>query len=128
MDHGDTSGWVNASYPAARGATEGVGSQVVEALGLIPSSGTMEELGRLVVEARLGPGLQGRSVIVATGKPGETIGEITIDVLVSGDDSVRGERLVVFGQRSQDGSGFSPYDVESTVLCWRGADADGLCV
>jgi hypothetical protein len=43
------------------------------------------------------------------------------------DDSVLGQRLVVFAQPDEGGQSFTVRTVESTTLCRRGV-ADGLCV
>ena len=125
VDVGSTSGWVAATYLGAFGSTGDVTSDVIaRADGVRPEADTMDELAALVVSLRPG----GESVVVAPASPGTPIGDITVDVFEPGDDAIRGERLVVFGQRLDDDSPFSLYSVESTSICWRAADAAGLCV
>jgi hypothetical protein len=125
VDVGSSSGWVAARYLAALGSTGDVTSEVIaRADGVRPTADTMDGLATTVLSLR--PGTD--SVVVAAAWDATPIGEITVDVFTEGDDAIRGERLVVFGQRLDDDSPFSLYAVESTYLCWRGADAAGLCV
>ena len=87
----------------------------------------MLELGNIVADVFVPPdpeiGL--RIAVVAAPTVGD-LGEITLDVIGFGDDSVLGVRLVVFGTPG-DGAGFGLKSVELTQLCARGA-YDGLCV
>ena len=64
----------------------------------------------------------------------EALGEIMIDVLNIGDDSVLGFRLGIFADAGDDWMSENPgpftlRSVESTVLCYtsRGVTEDGLC-
>jgi uncharacterized protein YraI len=130
IDAGGVTGWSNARYLGAMGMTTDTTSDVVATLGSIPSAGTMEELAQIVVAARW-PELGGDDVVVVVDAGGVSgdIGEISLDVLpAEGDDSVRGERLVVFGQRDGGAGPFSLMAGEVTMICWRGADPSGLCV
>lgn len=118
-------GWVNAWYLAGAGLTEDRTSAVVERHGSIPMASSMEELTLIVLatfeDART-------NVTIATGEEG-VIAEHVVDVFPSeGDDSVRGYRLLIFGQRDGDSDPFSLYAVELRHLCWRGVDPGGLCV
>ena len=63
-------------------------------------------------------------VIVVAPTVGD-LGTVTYDVVGLGDDSVRGLRLLVFGEPVSDG--FSLKSVERTLLCGRGL-FEGLCV
>lgn len=120
-------GWVNAAYLAVEGTTEDATSSIVSQLGSVPAGDTIADLGAIVIDARAPSSAV--TVVVDAPVPGdELIGEMTIDVFVPHDDSVRGERLHVFGQRLGTSSDWSLYAVESTSLCWRDADAMGLCV
>ena len=56
------------------------------------------------------------------------LGEITLDVIGMGDDSILGERLHVFGDPDPGGESFTMRTVERTLLCARGVGDDGLCV
>ncbi len=124
---GQTQGWVDASTMARLGATADVTADVVADLGERPRAATMRALGRTVARARLdGLTEAGDDVIVVSAAPrvGD-VGEISLDVVDRADDSVVGERLVVFG--TPDGDGFVLRSVESTVFCARGVTGDGRC-
>jgi hypothetical protein len=125
---GDLGGWVNASYLGALGDTDDVASSVSERLGRIPSAQTMDELAAIVASVRSEGSTDARIVTVAAADDAGDFGEVTIDVFVDGDDAIRGERIVVFGQRIVEGGDFSLYAAESTPICWRGVDPSGLCV
>lgn len=126
LDVDGTTGWANYRFLSIPGQTDDITSQIRDAWGGDePAPETMEELGLLVAETRASQdGPESRIVIVVEATVGD-LGEITIDVLDLGDDSVAGERLVVFGEPI-DG-GFMLRTVERTILCDRGVD-DGLCV
>lgn len=127
VDAAGISGWVHASYLAAAGATTDVTSAVVEEVGEIPTAATMAELADIVI-GTLGTGDPSEVVVVAEATGDGPIADVTVDAFVWGDDAIRGLRLVVFGQTDATIDGYSLYSVEATHLCWRGADADGLCV
>jgi len=122
-----TKGWVNISFIAHLGVVDDVTSQVVQELGEIPEARTMEELGRLVAET-LASEEPPSSIVMVTAPTLGDLGEVTYDVIGLGDDAVRGLRLHVFGQPSDDGASFSLKSVESTTLCGRGVTEDGLCL
>lgn len=131
---GDLTGWSSAAYLAQLGATEDATSEVVEALGEFPVADTMVELGLAV--ARTMASQEPRSSVVVSGAPGLSgdLGQVTVDVVGIGDDSVRGFRLVVFAHPAQnwtpdDPGPFTLKSVERTVLCHshRGASDDGVC-
>ena len=118
-------GWVASSYLAAHGSTDDVTAAVVAANdGVWLSAVTMELLAVEVAQLR---GADRIVVVVAASDDG-THGEITIDAFMDFDDSIRGERLLIAGQTDDSTPGFGLHIVESTWLCWRGADPDGLCV
>jgi hypothetical protein len=123
---GDDRGWVDASSMARLGATTDVTAEVVEALGTDPGAPTMRALGRLVARARLGDEAEEQARVVLSGAPavGE-VGEVVFDIVGRADDSVAGERLVVFA--TPDGDGFVLSSVSSTTFCRRGVTADGRC-
>jgi len=125
LDVNGTAGWANYRLLSLLGQTDDITSQVRDAwAGDEPAPETMEELGQLVAETRASQEPESRIVIVVEATVGD-LGEITVDVLDLGDDSVAGERLVVFGE-PVDG-GFMLRTVERTILCDRGVDG-GLCV
>lgn len=117
-------GWVSSRHLAVAGATDDIASAIVEAnSGIRPTGETMNDL----ADAVLAVVSADEVVVVASETVSGDIGEITIDVFDVGDDAIRGRRLHIFGQRTGD-SGFGLYAVEATALCWRAADAAGLCV
>ena len=131
---GDLTGWSSASYLAQLGATDDATSEVVETLGELPVADTMVELGLAVAQTMASQ--EPRSSVVVSGAPGISgdLGQVTIDVVGIGDDSVRGFRLVVFAHPAEnwtpdDPGPFTLKSVERTVLCHshRGASADGVC-
>ena len=76
----------------------------------------------------------GRSAVSVAPIVFEALGEIMIDVLNIGDDSVLGFRLGIFADAGDDWMSENPgpftlRSVESTVLCYtsRGVTEDGLC-
>ena len=126
IESAGTCGWVNARFLAAQGSTTDITSLVVELGADLPAAASMEELARLVIGLRWGDGEQ--LVIVADAGP-DDLTDIAVDVLPEDmDDSVRGQRLRIFGQRDGGEGPYSLYGVEATSLCWRGADELGQCV
>ena len=132
---GDLTGWSSAAYLAQLGATEDATSQVVDALGELPVADTMAELGLAVAQTMASQAPQ--SSVVVSGAPGLAgdLGQVTVDVVGIGDDSVRGFRLVVFAHPAEnwtedDPGPFTLKSVERTVLCHshRGVSEEGLCL
>ena len=126
VDAGATTGWANVAYLAYLGATDDVTAEVTDQLGGSVSAETMVELGRAVAQTRASTEPPSTITVVDGPSVGD-LGEITIDVVGLGDDSVLGARLHVFGQPTEGGEGFVLRSVEQTDLCQRGA-SDGLCV
>lgn len=131
---GDLLGWASATYLAQAGGTDDATSEVVDTLGELPVADTMVELGLAVAQTMASQ--EPRSSVVVSGAPGLAgdLGQVTIDIVGIGDDSVRGFRLVVFAHPAenwtQDDPGpFTLKSVERTVLCHshRGASEEGLC-
>ena len=131
---GDLTGWSSATYLAQLGATEDATSQVVDALGEIPVADTMVELGLAVAQTMVSD--EPQSSVVVSGAPGLSgdLGQVTIDIVGIGDDSVRGFRLVIFAHPAEnwtedDPGPFTLKSVERTVLCHshRGVSEEGLC-
>jgi hypothetical protein len=125
VDYEASTGWVNLRYIAYLGAANDVTADVLARLGENPVAGDMLELGLLVAESLGSEDLQTSQVVSGAPTTGD-LGEVTIDVTGSEDDSVRGGRIHVFGQRVDDG--FSLHSVEVTPLCARGVDGDGHCI
>lgn len=131
---GDLRGWASGTYLAQAGGTDDATSEVVGTLGELPVADTMVELGLAVAQTMVSQ--EPQSSVVVSGAPGLSgdLGQVTIDIVGIGDDSVRGFRLVVFAHPAenwtQDDPGpFTLKSVERTVLCHshRGASAEGLC-
>ena len=132
---GDLTGWSSAAYLAQVGTTDDATAEVVEALGELPSADTMLDLGLAV--ARTMTSQEPPSRVVVSEAPGifEALGQMTVDVVGIGDDSVLGYRLTVFAQPAdddwtQDDPGpFALKSVERTLLCHshRGVSEEGLC-
>ena len=122
---GGTTGWASLSFLGYLGRTDDITADVVDALGGIPTAGTMEDLGMVVADTQASEEPPSDIVVVEAPTVGD-LGEITIDVVGLGDDALRGLRLHVFGQPTSDG--FSLKTVEVTLLCGRGVTADGLCL
>ena len=131
---GDLTGWSSATYLAQLGATEDATSEVVNALGEFPVADTMVELGLAVAQTMASQ--EPQSSVVVSGAPGLSgdLGQVTIDIVGIGDDSVRGFRLVIFahpaeGWTQDDPGPFTLKSVERTVLCHshRGVSEEGIC-
>jgi hypothetical protein len=125
VDYDGTQGWVNLRYIGYLGDTFDATADVVEDLGENPVAGDMLELGLLVAESLASEDLPTSQVVSGAPTVGD-LGEVTIDVTGSEDDSVRGSRIHVFGQTVAEG--FALHSVEVTPLCARGVDGDGFCI
>ena len=131
---GDLLGWASGTFLAPAGDTDDATAEVVDTLGELPMADTMVELGLAVAQTMASQ--EPRSSVVVSGAPGlfEDLGQVTIDVVGIGDDSVRGFRLVIFAHPAenwtQDDPGpFTLKSVERTVLCHshRGVSDGGAC-
>ena len=124
----ETVGWVSGEYVAPMGTTFDITPQVVAILGDSPSAETLTALGRLVANA-LAPDEPEPRVRISGAPVAGVVSGITMDVVGSPDDSVRGLRLRVFAQASEDGDGYTLRNVEGTLMCYteRGVSADGFC-
>lgn len=120
-------GWASSTYLAYLGETNDITSQIVENLGKIPEATTMEALGQVVADT-FEP-VERPLRVRMSGEPSVgDLGEVIYDVVGFADDSVRGLRLHVFGQPSEDGSRFSLKSVEAVSLCSRGVTDGGVCI
>ena len=125
IDLGGDRAWVNAQYLGALADTWDITSWLVDRAGAIPVSESMEDLVAQVVALRGG----GEATVISVGLSADgLLAEMAIDLFTASDDSVRGERLRVFGQRMAVGDPFGLHSVEATSICWRGVDQMGLCV
>ncbi len=131
---GDLRGWASGTFLAPAGSTEDTTAEVVDALGELPAADTMGELGLAVAQTMVSQ--EPPSSVVVSGAPGISgdLGQVTIDVVGIGDDSIRGFRLVIFAHPAEnwtedDPGPFTLKSVERTVLCHshRGVSEEGLC-
>lgn len=127
VTRGDVQGWVGSRFVSRLGVTDDITSQIVTSYGSIPSAETMLDLGMIVAGERASEEPPSRVVVSVAPTVGD-LGEITVDVVGLGDDSVEGERLHVFGQPLDSGDGFSLKAVEATVMCSRGVTESGFCL
>ena len=129
-------GWSSWAYLAPIGATHDATAEITAILGETPEADTLIELGVIVGEAMASDEPPSRVVVVTQPIVFEALGEVTVDVLNVGDDSLLGFRLLVFATpgaedwMSEDPGPFTLRTVERTILCYsaRGVTADGLCV
>ncbi|MCE2530707.1 MAG: hypothetical protein J4G11_12695 [Acidimicrobiia bacterium] len=128
-------GWSSAAYLAQLGTTDDVTAHIIEILGERPQADTMLDLGLIVADTVASDEPLSRIVVSVAPFVFEAIGEITIDVLNIGDDSVLGFRLDIFADAGDDWMSENPGPftlraVERTVLCYtsRGVTEDGLCL
>jgi hypothetical protein len=56
------------------------------------------------------------------------VSSITYDVVGFSDDAIKGYRLVIHATQAVDDGPYALHSVERTYICWRGVDADDLCV
>lgn len=126
----DTVGWVHSAFIDLVAGTTDITAEVRDA-DLPPTAASMRELAEQVVRARgLDEGYQlvwgprrvfgvsaeeQRRIVISDGPHVGDLGEITVDVIDTFDDSVAAERMTIFGQ--PDGDGFSLRSVERTLFC-----------
>ena len=129
-------GWTRAAHLAPAGLTDDLTAYLIDLLGERPEADTLAELALLVGEAMASVEPPSRVQVVTRPIVFEALGEVTVDVLNVGDDSLLGHRLLVFAVpadedwMSEDPGPFTLRTVERTILCHshRGVTADGLCV
>ena len=128
-------GWSSAAYLAQLGITDDATARIIEILGERPVADTMLGLGLIVAETMASDEPPSRIVVSVAPIVFEALGEMTVDVVNIGDDSVLGFRLYVFADAgedwmSEDPGPFTLRSVERTVLCYtsRGVTEDGPCV
>lgn len=126
VDTGDTTGWVHAAFIAHTAATEDITAQVIEEHGSRPSADTLVGLAETIADQRATQEPPSQ-VVISDGPHVGDLGEVTVDVVGFGDDSVRAQRLVVFATVDGDGS-FTLRSVEATTYCGRGVVDGELCL
>jgi hypothetical protein len=123
----DKTGWANTKFLLQPGQVTDITAALFPTPAQRPKAATMAELGRAVARLRASDEPPSR-IVVVDGPTTDDLGEIAVDVIGLGDDAQGGERLKVFAEPHQDGSGFTVRTVEATALCSRGVTNDGLCV
>lgn len=123
---GGRTGWANSSFMAHLGPVfDNTSSYLTGSFGGVrPTAPTMLELGMIIADVAKSDEPPSRITIAVAPSDGD-VGEITIDVVGLGDDSVFGVRLHIFGQPTSDG--FSLKSIEEQLMCGRGPTTDGLC-
>jgi hypothetical protein len=122
--HG-TTGWAEGSHLALPAHTTDLTAEAVAKLGRRPAAATMRALGSAVAGAYTSTEPPSIVVVTVDSSVGD-LGEITMDVVGLGDDSVAAIRLHVFGAPTS--GSFTLKSVEGTPFCYRGVSAAGRCV
>lgn len=129
-------GWASGAYLAPIGLTDDVTARLIDRLGETPEAPTLTDLALTVGEAFASVEPPSRVVVTVGPIIFEGLGEVTVDVLNLGDDSLRGYRLHIFATpaaedwMSEDPGPFTLRTVERSILCHshRGVTPDGLCI
>lgn len=120
-------GWANTSFLLQPGQVDDITAAMFPTPADRPTAKTMAELAQAVAQRRASEEPPSRIVVVEQPTVGD-LGEVTVDVIGLGDDSVGGERLKIFAQPGPGGESFTVRTVEATTFCSRGVTDDGLCV
>ena len=129
-------GWASGAYLAPIGLTDDITAHLIDRLGERPEADTLIDLALIVGEAFASSEPPSRVVVTVGPAIFEALGEVTVDVLNLGDDSLLGFRLHIFAApaaadwMSENPGPFTLRTVERTILCHshRGVTADGRCV
>ena len=128
IEVGNVVGWVHSRYAAPQAGTFDITSEVVTAVGSIPTGATIDEVGATVLEARSRFADPRPTSIVVDGPSVGDLSEITYDLTGFGDDSVLGERLHLFiAETGNDDAPLELRSVEVTYLCARGSGTGEIC-
>ena len=117
-------GWANIAFLAQLGATTDETAALYPAVADRPAADDLSALAEAVA-ADVASTEPVSDVTIVDGPTEGDLGEVTVDVIGIGDDSVGGYRLHLFADR--DGDGWRLRTVEQTVLCSRGVDDQGRC-
>ena len=120
-------GWARTSFLLQPGQVNDVTAAMFPTPADRPTAKTMAELGQAVARRRASAEPESKIVVVEHPTVGD-LGEVTVDVIGLGDDSVGGERLKIFAEPGPRGESFTVRTVEATTFCSRGVSEDGLCV
>lgn len=118
-------GWAEATHLAAPAHPTDLTAEVVQRLGRRPVAETMLDLGTEVAQVYVSTEPPSTVTVSVSPSVGD-LGEITVDVVGLGDDSVTAMRLHVFGTPGTQS--FTLKSVEGTPFCSRGVAASGRCV
>lgn len=121
---GDVSGWANTAFLLQAGTVDDATAELYPTPGDRPSAETLVDLAGVVADAVASEDPPSEITIVDGPSVGD-LGEIAVDVIGLGDDSVGGYRLRIFAEEGPDT--FTVRTVERTTFCSRGAGSDGLC-
>lgn len=120
-------GWASTSFLLQPGQVNDVTASMFPTPADRPTAKTMAELGQAVARMRASEEPKSKIVVVEHPTVGD-LGEVTVDVIGLGDDSVGGERLKIFAEPGPRGESFTVRTVEATTFCSRGVTDNGLCV
>ena len=122
---GDVTGWANTVFLLQSGTVDDATAELYPTIADRPSAETLVDLAGIVADAVASEDPASEITIVDGPSVGD-LGEIAVDVIGLGDDSVGGYRLQIFAEEGPDT--FTVRTIERTTFCSRGVGADGLCV
>jgi len=120
-------GWANTAFLLQPGQVDDITAALFPTPAERPTAESMAELGQTVARVRAGDAPEAGIVVVDGPSVGD-VGEISVDIIGMGDDSVGGERLHIFAEPGPDRRSFTVRSVEATTFCSRGVTPDRLCV
>ena len=127
-------GWASGAYLAPIGLTENITEQFLKRLDGVLVAPTLIDLATAVGNEFASVEPPSRVVVTVAPSTFENLGEVTVDVLNLGDDSLRGYRLYITADpagnwMSDDPGPFTLRTVTRSVLCHshRGVTPGGLC-
>jgi hypothetical protein len=123
-------GWVSGAFIGLPGATDDATLEVYAMLGEPLADDDLAALGATIANAFLGDEGFGWIALVEPSEGGSpsAVSSITYDVIGLADDAIKGYRLVIYATQAVDGGPYTLHSVERVFICWRGVDADDLCV
>lgn len=121
------SGWANTAFLLQPGVVTDETAALYPSPSDRPTTDTMAEMARTVA-AEVAAEEPESAVTIVDGPTVGDLGEVTVDVIGLGDDSVGGYRLHIFAEPDGGGESFTLRTVESTALCSRGVDDEERCL
>jgi hypothetical protein len=127
---GGHTGWVSGAFIGLFGATDDATLEVYAMLGSPIGDDDLAALGATIANAFLSDEGGGWIALVEPSEGGSptAVSSIAYDVVGLSDDAIKGYRLVIHASQDVDDGPYTLHSVERTHICWRGVDADGLCV